>query len=503
MNQDESFTPDTVDEQIDRVASTPPQGSLPPQEQVIQRLHTLYQADQQSTERVWGRLAQRLSGRDAGTQTASKPSLLINEPRKERKQPMHPALHSIRRTGSPRLAQVAAVIFAVLLVGSLLLVLHMAQSARTGANRTPQTGALSTSPHGIYISRSDGVYRLDIQTRKVIWHTHVAGQSLYAGDPVVIGDTVYIVTDSWVSALNAQTGALRWSHDFQGRMEDPYMDNGLLYFSTIPPLSAAIYTVNPATGAIVATYTPKYGVSTPAATPVAHSSSRPKPGWSAPIVVDGVLYYVAGSNNATLYAVQLPGQKLIWQQQLSNQWLFILPGGIIVQNSVAYVEIMQGGPPIKGWVDAFAARTGSKLWQSPVSGNTVRTVVITNTMIYIASSSGELQVFDVHTHTLVWQKSLNAYWALAGSGMLYIDSGLDNSSQIVALNATTGQMLWQQSNSHGLVADDVLNSVVYGESWSNGGKGITIYAFNADNGTQLWMMSIEVPNVQWGGITFA
>ena len=72
MNQDEPFTPDTVDEQVERFSSMPSQESLPPEGQVIQRLHTLYEADQQSTERVWGRLAQRLAEHDVNAQPASR-----------------------------------------------------------------------------------------------------------------------------------------------------------------------------------------------------------------------------------------------------------------------------------------------------------------------------------------------------------------------------------------------------------------------------------------------
>jgi len=395
-----------------------------------------------------------------------------------------------RITRFPRATGFLQTAAAILLVGALIAGFLLVFSMRSGAPRqATRTGAQSSAPPGIYISRSDGVYRYDIQTRKVIWHTHVAGQALFAGDPVIIGDTLYIVTDSWVSALNAQTGTLRWSHDFQGRVTDPYLEKGLLYFSTIPPLPTALYAVNPANGTITATYTP----------------IQIQKSWAIPtVVVDGLLYYVAESTppvqTTALYAVQLPGKKLVWQQHMP----LIAPQGIIMQNGIVYVAIMEGISSRNGWIGAFDAHTGAKLWQSPAIAGSLRGVTITKEMIYADSFGNELLAFNIHTHALVWQKS-NIFGTRAVSGVLYID-GTDGGgiiTRIAALDAATGNLIWQQSKSNGLSLDSVVNGVVYGESWSNDGKGGTIYAFNASNGTQLWTMPIGVPNVQWGGMVVA
>lgn len=386
------------------------------------------------------------------------------------------------------MAQVAAVVVAVLLVGSLLLVFHMAQANRTAIrpHQTTRTAGQSASPSGIYISRADGVYRLNIQTRKVIWHTHVAGQSLFAGDPVVIGDTLYIITDGPVSALDALTGALRWSHDFHGRVIDPYLDKGLLYFRTLLPLSNALYAVNAANGTIIAIYTPDHGQE-----------------WGSPIVVKGVLYYVAGSAYpSTLYAVQLPEEKILWQQKLSNVSL-VPPRAIFVQNNVLYIQFSSvEHSSLQGKLETFDAHTGNKLWPPLTLAKGVRIITITDTMIYAATFDGNLLAFDAHTYTLVWQKPFDVGYLEVASGKLYIDYGR-NGVQLAALNASTGKLLWQQSKSNGLGLVGILNGVVYGENWPNDGKDGTIYAFSASNGSQLWTMSIGVPNVQWGGMIVA
>lgn len=497
MNYDEAFPPETIDEQVDQFASVSSHESASSEIKVIQRLAACYEADQHSTERVWKRLEFHLAEEDAAAQPVSRPMATRPGSHKQRRPSLQLTWRSAHLTGSFRFAQVAAVVFAVLLVGSLLLVFHMAQASRTvtGPNQTTQTTGQPASPPGIYIGRSDGVYRLNIQTRKVIWHTHVAGQSLFGGSPFVIGDTVYVITDGPVSALDAQTGALRWSHNFQGRVAapsldegrvtDPYVDDGLLYFRTLPPLSDALYAVNPATGTITATYTPEQGE------------------WNSPVVVEGVLYYIANivvsaaSSNAILYAVQLPGEKLLWQKQLSNVGL-LGPDSISVQNGVVYLHTF--GPD--STLETFDARTGSKLWHLHVA-NGVRMFAVTDRVIYAASFGGELLAFDAHTHALIWQKPFNVYDIRVASGLLYIDYG-PVSGQLAALNATTGNLLWQQSKSGGL--EDlvgIFNGVVYGVSWPNDGKDGIIYAFSASNGSQLWTMSTGVPNVQWGGMVVA
>lgn len=486
MNQDESFTPDTVDELIDRLAATPLQESMPSEEQVIQRLHTLYQADQQSTERVWGRLALHLAEHDANAQIASRQSLSINEPRKERKHPMQSALHSTRRTVSPRLSQIAAVIFAVLLVGSLLLVLHMAQSARLGtrSNQMTQTGSAPDSIPGLYISRSDGVYRLDAQTRKVIWHTRIPAQ----GTPTVVGKSVYITANGRETALNRENGAILWSRKEPLGMDFLYADGGFLYFTTNEDF---IYAVNPANGAIVATY-------------------KPLPGqefWGGPVVAGGILYYV--SANSTLYALQLPKETLLWQQPLSKYRLNF-PGfhAIVIQNGGVYVPVAPMNSSQKGHIDAFAAQNGKPLWQSKaiIMAGATSALTVTDTMVYAANwvdyPDDDVLALNIHTGALVWQEPFAGAMSVqqVDSGILYLayDSS-SNLGQIAALNATTGKMIWETTG-NGFSMDGLLDGVVYGESLDS--QNMTIYALNASTGAQLWSMA-EGLSSQWGGMAVA
>src|SRR5260221_12311059 len=120
MNHDEAFPPDTIDEQVDQFASVSSHESASPEIKVIQRLAAFYEADQHSTERVWKRLEPHLAADEAAAQPGSRSLATLHGWHKKKKPSLQTILRSAQWTGSLRIAQVAAVGCAVLLVGSLL-----------------------------------------------------------------------------------------------------------------------------------------------------------------------------------------------------------------------------------------------------------------------------------------------------------------------------------------------------------------------------------------------
>jgi outer membrane protein assembly factor BamB len=557
-HRDEELMLETVDELIEQLLQTSalPASSRSPLAQTVHHLHELFEEDR-SLEQVWARLVNpsQLAGSGESTPenetreggklvptlqhsddevlTGSKNPLMTVSGTNgtiQKGREHHPMLkeHSPvpldsetrhtaapRKTRFPRAARFMQMAAAVLIVSALVAGFLLVFSMHSGTpHRTTQTGAPS-SPPGIYISRSDGVYRYNSQTRKVIWHTHVAGQSLAPGRFTLIGDTVYITFSGLagsplVFALDAQTGALRWSRTFPSSVESPFLDEGVLYFPTDPigsfnshtrtvsPRVYALYTVNPATGSITATYTLRYGKS-----------------WYNPVVVNGILYYTDDFSDDILYAVQLPGEKLLWQRQLSTEQLNMpADGGIAVDHGIVYIPVTPETTSQHGWIDAFDAYTGKQLWQSPaiMIADGPATLTITNTMIYAATllgNSGKLLAFDVHTHVLVWQEPLETFDMQVVSHTLYIQYDTANEdSSVAALNASTGKLLWKTPLNR--VAGDnligILNGILYYVAWTtldgNAYTG-TIYALNASNGTQIWAMPTNATVLQWGGMVVA
>lgn len=93
-------------------------------------------------DKCWQQLASHQAEDVASAQSVKRPLATPHESHTERSPSMPRTLRSVQQTGTNRFAQIAATMVAVLLVGSLLLVLHLAQTSQ----RT-QTGASTPAIH--------------------------------------------------------------------------------------------------------------------------------------------------------------------------------------------------------------------------------------------------------------------------------------------------------------------------------------------------------------------
>jgi outer membrane protein assembly factor BamB len=496
MKHDNAFPPENIDEQVEHSIATSFQQASP-ESTMLQHLSALYEADRRSTERVEQRLVQHLARRQESTHS----SLTLVAPMPTTREGRTPSMQTIERPtqgrATSRFMLVAAALVVSLLVGSLLMVLNLARSSHTGGQSASQPATTA----GIYFNRANEVYRLDTQTRTVVWHTHLTNQPVHiiankpesvVGQPTVIGATVYISADNRLTALDAQSGTFRWSRTFDGSVAGlrPFEDNGQLYVTGMSPQKSTLSALNPANGTTIATYTPLEGQGF----------------WNDPTVINGVLYYQTGDTwDARIYAVQLPSEKLLWQVTVGKQQMF---NGILVQDGVVYIhsQVWNGGSsPNKGQVEAFDAGNGHKIWQSPDLDSPVRTLAVANNLIYIATVSNGLMAFDRQAHTLAWQKPYNTFALQAYNTILYVGyqlgSSYDAPAVLAALNTASGQPLWQHTYGRNSSVETITVSsgIYYGLSW-NGNQG-TIYALNTSSGTQLWTMPTDAGFPQWGGIT--
>jgi outer membrane protein assembly factor BamB len=410
-------------------------------------------------------------------------------------------VHQRERLSTPRtiawLAPLAAaVLCTALLVSSLLWVFQSLHSSQTSRPTNPSAG--------IYLNETDGIVKLDSQTHKVIWHTPITGRSQFdvRWAPTVLGKVVYTYSGRSLLAFNTQTGAFLWSRTFKDYIiRAPTLADGQLYVLT-SSATFVCYALNPASGAILTT-------ATLSMIPLAWAT-----GPQAPVVWNGVLYYTDPTH---LYAVQLPGAKPLWQRQvlptltppITDRPIPPLQdlGPLSIINGVVYVTTRSVDAP--RYLFAFDARNGQQIWRSPALGYNFLFLAVTNSMIYVINQVDEIHAFNVHTHRLVWQKSLvgelnSVDDVAADANSLYVRS-YNYSSQggvdLIALNAANGQIRWQQqySFSSTYIQGNILGTyagILYIDAW-NGTKGI-FSALNPSNGSIRWQMPIGDGQTQWG-----
>lgn len=156
MNQrDESFTPETVDEQVDRLLRSASSQEDMPSAEMVQMLQGIY-AEDPRLQRVWERLAERAASTRPIAEAAEKrllPSRLSSPVMRfpqERSAFMQtqariPEQKPKRSFFQQRLSQVAAVFLLVVLVGSLVTVLQLSRQKSSGQSGTHSANAPSAT----------------------------------------------------------------------------------------------------------------------------------------------------------------------------------------------------------------------------------------------------------------------------------------------------------------------------------------------------------------------
>lgn len=338
---------------------------------------------------------------------------------------------------------------------------------------TSPIATTQASPPGLYISTPEGISRLDVQTRQMIWHTPfpIKDRGKFAPYLVLIGNTVYVASsNSRLLAFDAQRGTMRWPRSLDTTFTYTpylYMADALLYVSVFP--NNTLYALNPADVTIKATLKVPQGL------------------WAT--VVDGTLYY---SSVTDLYAVKIAGEKQLWHQQVGQKQILGAPS---VHNGIVYIEATdftnaQKGKGSSELIYAFDARTGEELWQSPSIPHGAGTI-ITDERIYTFSSTDGLFAFDTHTHRLIWHRQINTYNVEVADGVVYVYSynaytNPSGNMGIFALRATDGQTIWHKKIPGEVYILGIHRGVLYVVAWSadNG----AVYALKASDGPTIWQM---------------
>lgn len=193
---------------------------------------------------------------------------------------------------------------------------------------------------------------------------------------------------------------------------------------------------------------------------------------SQPIIADGTLYLVDG--NGDFRALDASDGSEQWQVDIDGPSVTpaYADGTVYVNGQYAQLE-------------AYDANSGERLWRSDeASGNTPPVVV--DDSIY-GTSDGSFFAADASTGEQRWQKELNTT-GLSGGAVAVSDGrviGSVNAGQnpvVVAFDASSGEILWQNSYTDGL---DIGATTADGTVLLPHEDG-TLYALDPETGDQLW-----------------
>lgn len=133
--------------------------------------------------------------------------------------------------------------------------------------------------------------------------------------------------------------------------------------------------------------------------------------------------------------------------------------------------------------------TRTVIWNS--SNDLAYSLSTAKNIIYVSTKNGSIYALDNENANVLW--SFNAYSGVSSSdiqtispytpsltvsnGIVYIGS----ITNVYALNASTGNIIWNSPIGHLSHPSSVINGIVFIGSIDN-----SVYAFNASNGIQLW-----------------
>jgi outer membrane protein assembly factor BamB len=337
-------------------------------------------------------------------------------------------------------------------------VLSAANVARIGQDWSFRRGGdVGTGPavaDGIvYVAGYDGnVYALNAATGARRWSSVIEPYGV-GGPPVAVaGGMVYASSEGGkMYALNAATGARRWTFNagspYNG-ITSPTVAGGMIYAGSE---EGDVYALNAATGARRWTFTTGSDLD------------------SSPAVADGLVYIGAG--NGDVYALNAATGH--------NRWTFASgsgPYGGTASPAVANGVVYVGSPD--GNVYALNAANGVKLWTFAAGDYLDPIPAVADGVVYIGSDDGDVYALNAATGARLWTSTTGNGFAgppAVANGVLYIGS---TPSSIYALNAATGARLWTYTTGAAVSSfPAVANGILY-----IGSEDGYLYAFDLAGG---------------------
>lgn len=493
MDRDnEQFTPDAVDEQIERLLEDPQLRAHSSQQHMVHELQNLYKKDAPRLEHIWERLSEHAQQRAKTNHPVD--IQLYQQQRLKRFQLQHQAPPQPRHTSRQRLSRTLAVLVAALLVCSVIVVFPLVRnvSLLQGISQT----------QGIIMSNGQGLSKVDIKTGIVLWNFPIPHYSLdLSAHPIVTKDLVFIESQNTLYAIDVMTGTQRWSYVVPSQVS-PYgptkanlvLSGNAIYLS-IEFMS--VVALNMESGKVLHTY------------PINLNTSP------SALAIENNMLYVAGQSD--MCAINLNTGALAWHQIMSQTrtlgMLHVVNGTIYTTLSDdtydAYTTLNSAN-----YVKAYNAKDGSELWSSKPMNSAISEVTVadgvvyngaSDGVVYDGTSDGSVSAYDARTGHLLWSKSLNegsfnGFVPLVDANNVYVGITPATSQAtmgLLALNKRNGNVQWQyptqQDIEHsGRVFDTPVlqNSMIYVQVEGMGNNPNEVYAIHA-NGSVAWHNTIQ------------
>lgn len=308
----------------------------------------------------------------------------------------------------------------------------------------------------VYVGSDDGqLYAIDAASGRQRWMHRTDGP--VSSSPAVAGGRVYVLSyDGRLHALDARTGALQWKFATAG--ERRFEARGLHGMQPRTQMFADPYDVF----------------------------------LSSPVVSDGLVIF--GSSDGRVYAVDA----------VSGEQRWVFGTGDVVHASPAVAEGIVVVGSWDGRLYALDAHSGRERWRVQTGVDALManqqgfqsSPAIAEGRVYAGCRDAHLYAFDLHTGRAVWQFDTAMSWVVVSpavaDGRVYFATS--DSALVHALDAATGQPLWQQQAPAYMFSSPVIAGSVLLQAVLNG----SLQARDRTSGALLWDFQTEASRTDPG-----
>ena len=228
-------------------------------------------------------------------------------------------------------------------------------------------------------------------------------------------------------------------------------------------------------------------------------------------VSDGLVY--VPTLRGVLFAVDAKTGQLKWKNEPgpapegNNQRTYGYYGVTVADGKVLFPYQTRFGEAAAGIVLALDAKTGQRIWATPMAGNTMSdgTPAVADGRVYVGNQDGSIVIaYDLATGKKLWTgtDTLGGWQdgvPSAGDGKVFIGSN----NGIVARDGATGAVLWSYTSSHpSLVSSGATPSAatLSGNTVYMSFPSGAVTALNATTGAVIW--DHLLPGSQYRGGSF-
>lgn len=474
MPNDEYFTPEQVDEQIEHLQHPGILDEVTDETHLVRMLQQSHHMSLDAEDRAaLAHVRQRVLGKQHEPEIFAGVVPVTT-----------PAFGSVARPHRRRLPQIMSSLAAVILVGVLLgswfAVTHLLGKSSLTA---------SQSSGNLYIVQRGVAYGFD-RSGKVLWqHRLSTPNPSGSADLKVVNGVAYVMLNTELYALDTSTGKQRW-HVTNPDGNDYFwdvIDGGRVYLFSLDDTFSALNATD--------------------GSQLWHNTSFTTENGYGFSVIDGNLYTrnsgTGGINDQKLYSLDGATGQVRWNLSLTQG---SLTSNLLVENGVIYLSA-------GGLSYALKEQSGEKIWEQPTPGGGFG-LSLSNNILYVNSSaiiasvappsprdSGNIYALNARTGQKVWISDAG-YRTLEGpftQNLLLAERQHNGISSIVGLNPRTGNVIWQEppvpsggASARSAVWTDIIDGELYLLERSSGLSMYTLKSLNPANGHLLSAQSLAV-----------